>query len=67
MATDTGNSKLDLIWGVSLIAKEIGLSERQTFHLVASGKLPAKKVGGRWVVERGQLARFFMAADGRAA
>lgn len=53
-------SKMDLIWEVAEIAKIIGRTERQTFHMLQSGSLPAKKVGGRWVVERGALIRFFM-------
>ncbi len=52
--------KIDLLWEVAEIAKAIGRTERQTFHLLQSGELPAKKVGGRWVAERGQLIRFFM-------
>jgi hypothetical protein len=53
------DAPLDLIWEVSEIAKVIGQSERQTFHLLATGQLPAKKVGKRWVAERGRLLRFF--------
>ena len=53
-------AKIDLLWEVTEIAKAIGRTERQTFHLLQSGELPAKKVGGRWVAERGQLIRFFM-------
>lgn len=51
---------LELVWEVEAIAKVIGRSQRQTFHLLATGKLPAKKVGGRWVAERGKLLSFFM-------
>ncbi|SCB16609.1 hypothetical protein [Rhizobium hainanense] len=51
---------LDLIWEVEEIAKLIGRTERQTFHLLSSGQLPAKKVGGRWVAERSKLIAFFM-------
>ncbi len=51
---------LDLIWEVEEIAKMIGRTERQTFHLLSSGRLPAKKVGGRWVAERSKLIAFFM-------
>jgi len=50
---------LDVIWGGRAIAKVIGRSPRITFHLLEKGELPAKKVGGRWVAERGQLLRFF--------
>ena len=56
----TSDRPLDLIWEVAEIAKLIGRSERQTFHLLSSGQLPAKKVGGRWVAERSKLIAFFM-------
>lgn len=52
--------RMELIWEVSEIAKIIGRTQRQTFHLLHAGKLPAKKVGGRWVIERGKLIAFFM-------
>jgi hypothetical protein len=51
---------LDLIWGGEAIAKLIGRTRRQTFHMLETGMLPAKKVGDRWVAERGKLIRFFM-------
>lgn len=57
----TANDRpLDLVWEVEAIAKLIGRTERQTFHLLGTGQLPAKKVGGRWVAERGKLIAFFM-------
>lgn len=59
-------SQIDLIWEVSEIAKLIGRTERQTFHMLNTGRLPAKKVGGRWVAERGQLVKFFMETGGAA-
>ncbi|MDX0127373.1 DNA-binding protein [Sinorhizobium meliloti] len=55
-----GKEKLDLIWGAEEIAALIGRSTRATFHMLDNGELPAKKVGGRWVAERGKLIRFFM-------
>ena len=51
---------MELIWGASEIAKLIGRSQRATFHMLDTGELPAKKVGGRWVAERGKLIAFFM-------
>jgi len=45
----------DLCWGASNIAKEIGRTREATFHLLASGELPAKKVGGRWCASRRRL------------
>lgn len=52
--------KLSLVWGAEEIAKLIGRSTRSTFHMLDSGELPAKKVGGRWVAERSKLIAFFM-------
>ncbi|MQW38152.1 DNA-binding protein [Sinorhizobium meliloti] len=58
--TENHGDSIDLIWGVEAVAKIIGRTERQTFHLLSTGQLPAKKVGGRWVAERGNLLRFFL-------
>ncbi|TCQ28234.1 DNA-binding protein [Rhizobium sp. PP-CC-3G-465] len=57
---ETMTEKIELIWGADDIAKIIGRSPRVTFHLLTTGSIPAKKVGGRWVAERGALIRFFM-------
>lgn len=61
MVTKSENS-MDLIWGGEEIAKVIGRTPRITFSLLEKGVLPAKKVGGRWVAERGKLIAFFMEA-----
>ena len=45
----------DLVWGINGIAKVIGRSDRQTYHLLTSGLLPAKQVGSRWVASRKKL------------
>ncbi|MCL6707446.1 helix-turn-helix domain-containing protein [Pseudomonas sp. R2.Fl] len=60
MMENSNELKIDLIWGAEAIAKLIGRSERMTFHLLSSGELPAKKVGGRWVAERSKLMAFFV-------
>jgi hypothetical protein len=57
----------DLLWGVTLIAVEIGRNRRQTFHLLENGKLPASKVGGRWVASRTGLRQFFAKLIGEVA
>ncbi|MEZ0002048.1 hypothetical protein ABIA18_003845 [Sinorhizobium fredii] len=57
---ENSGDSMDLIWGAAEIAKLIGRSPRATFHMLDNGELPAKKVGGRWVAERGNLLRFFM-------
>lgn len=51
---------IELIWGGDNIAKIIGRTKRITFHLLETGQLPAKKVGGRWVAERNKLLNFFL-------
>ena len=57
---ETTTGSINLVWGAAEIAKLIGRSQRATFHMLDSGELPAKKVGGRWVAERGKLIAFFM-------
>ena len=37
----------------------IGRNARQTFHLIDTGKLPVKKIGGRWCASRSGLRKFF--------
>lgn len=55
----SADGSMDLIWGADKIAKAIGRTRRSTFHMLDGGQLPAKKVGGRWVAERGRLMSFF--------
>lgn len=56
----TNRQAIDLVWGAEGIAAVIGRTARQTFNLLDTGQLPAKKVGGRWVAERGKLLAFFL-------
>jgi len=56
---DADAEEYDLLWGVKAIAKPIKRTERQTFHMLTRGELPAKKVGGRWVASRKKLREFF--------
>lgn len=59
MATDTEG--LDLVWGVGPIGKLIGRNYQQTYHLIATGKLPmVKQLGERYVVSRQKLIDFFL-------
>jgi hypothetical protein len=60
MADDEWHSQdLDLLWGCRAIAKEIDRNERETYHMLESGMLPVKKVGGRWAADRSVLRKFF--------
>jgi hypothetical protein len=46
------------LWGARAIAQEIGRSERQTFYLLETRQLPARKVGASWVATRRRLREF---------
>jgi hypothetical protein len=47
-----------LVWGVDEIAKVIGRTPRQTFHILARGQLKTPlKVGGKWCANREALLR----------
>jgi hypothetical protein len=57
--TENTSLKADLIWGIDAIAAEIARNRRQTFYLLENGKLPAKKLMGRWCSTRTGLRQFF--------
>lgn len=57
--SNTETSSIELIWGAAEIAKVIGRSPRSVFYMLDNNELPARKVGGRWVAERGKLLAFF--------
>lgn len=58
---DKGSGNLDLVWGVQAIADIIGRSYQQTYHMIATGRLPmVKQVGERYVVSRQKLISFFL-------
>jgi hypothetical protein len=60
--------KLDLLWGVDAIAKELNLTRRQAYHQLESGRLPARKQSGKWCASRQGLRRFFAdLTDGKLA
>lgn len=56
---DTTSLGSDLIWGVAGIAAAINRSPRQCFHMLENGRLPARKIGGRWCASRVGLQKFF--------
>jgi hypothetical protein len=60
-----GHEEDEVLWGAEAIAKEIDRTERQTHHLLYTGRLPARKVGGRWCAVRSKLRAHF--ADVKAA
>jgi hypothetical protein len=58
MKTDESEN-LDLIWGAKGIAAVIKRTEREASYMLATKKLPAKKVGALWVASREELRQFF--------
>lgn len=50
--------KSDAIWGAAAIGEYLGLNKKQTFHLLENGRLPAKKVGARWLCSKAKLQAF---------
>lgn len=65
-ASTDDTAELGVIWGAKAIADALGRTRRQTFHMLESGALPARKVGGRWAVTRRALqAHFEGAGDDR--
>ena len=62
----SNTQNLELIWGADRIAQAIGVSTRRAFYMLESGQLPAKKVGGRWVIHRGNLNAFFLGNEEHA-
>jgi hypothetical protein len=61
-ALPTGQSSplsADLLWGVDAIADEIGLTRRQTYYQLESGRLPAMKQAGKWTASRSGLRTHF--------
>lgn len=54
---------IEIVWGAEAIGKVIGRTTRATFHMLDSGELPARKVGGRWCASRRKLEEFFTKED----
>jgi hypothetical protein len=53
----------DMAWGVEEIAAAIERGIRPTYHMLAKGELPARKVGGRWVASKRKLRAFLCGED----
>lgn len=53
------DGQLDLVWGAEAIGASLGISTRRAYYLLEHREIPGRKVGGRWVVRRSRLGRFF--------
>jgi hypothetical protein len=56
------HENLDLLWGAEAIGRALNIDARRAFYLLETKAIPAKKVGGRWVVSRLGLRKFFAEA-----
>jgi hypothetical protein len=54
-------------WGAGGIARILNVSERRAFHLLAQGRLPARKVGGRWCSTPRRLLEFITGNETQTA
>jgi hypothetical protein len=54
-SVEKDGAPVDLIWGCAAIAAIIGRSQRATFHLLENQRLPARKIGERWVASKRRL------------
>ncbi|TPN45303.1 DNA-binding protein [Mesorhizobium sp. B1-1-9] len=52
---EDANNKPRPVWGAKAIGHEIGRTERQAYHMLEAGLLPARKVGDKWVADANQL------------
>ncbi|HTV44842.1 MAG TPA: hypothetical protein VMF05_05965 [Stellaceae bacterium] len=50
--TKSGTIGSDLLWGAEAIGREIKLPIKKVFYHLEKGNLPAKKIGGLWVMSR---------------
>ncbi|MDW9370047.1 helix-turn-helix domain-containing protein [Sinorhizobium meliloti] len=58
---EINHQPMDLVWGVAEIAKLLGRTDRQAYHMIQSGHLPmVKQVGERYVASRQKLIEFFI-------
>jgi len=65
LSNDATSLSSDLIWGIKAIAQEIDRTERQTYHLVATGQLTSVgKKGGRHFALRSKLRKEFAGGAG---
>ena len=58
--TDTEEGAPEFLWGAIRIGNAIGRNPNITYKLLTEGKLPARKVGKRWVSERKMLQQHVM-------
>ena len=58
--------KADLLYGVPAIARQLSLGDRQVYHLIDKGSLPAFKIGGRICARRSTLTQWLADLEAQA-
>jgi hypothetical protein len=53
----------DLMIGIAPIAEFIGQSERKTFYMAESGKLPLFKIGSKWAGRRSTIHQHILTLE----
>lgn len=56
----------DLLDGANAIGQFLGLTNRQVYHAVESGKLPVVRLGTKIMARRSTLLKWFEAQEARA-
>jgi excisionase family DNA binding protein len=54
-----------MLLSVPELSKRLGIAESRARVLVASGRIPGQRVGGRWVIDESDAANYRKAAPGR--
>ena len=59
MLSESKRSDTDILWGAAAIGEELGLSERQAYHRLERGQIPARKIGASWAASKSALRKLF--------
>jgi excisionase family DNA binding protein len=51
------------VWNADEMAKVLGRTKRQVFHMLHSGHIDASRIGGRWVSTRRRLLKNIVGGD----
>jgi hypothetical protein len=57
----------EVLWGASAIAEAINANVRQTYYLLETRRIPARKVGKVWTATRSRLHKFFQESESEAS
>jgi hypothetical protein len=57
------NTPAEVVWGARGIGEVISRPEKQVYHLVARGLLPAKRIGGRLCARRSELLKALSSSE----